>query len=157
MALKPIPHPPNQHPIILHNKWTPTPKECPQSPHHATVFILDHLPTKLWTLITFAYGVHKRRTLVRWNPMPIAHETQSKPTQPTNGRHICSTTLHSLSTVYITKAWSKMIWGQSSHGASGALEQILREPSVCGFCPHTQAHSWNHLHFPFLFCFTATV
>ena len=53
--------------------------------HQVFVFVLRHLPIKLWTLVTFSHTIQVRHTLVHCDPFPIAnkghlnvHESSSK-------------------------------------------------------------------------------
>lgn len=50
----------NHHPTILHYTYILILK------HHAPMLVWDHLPMKLWNLLTYAYKIQIRHTLVQY-------------------------------------------------------------------------------------------
>ena len=44
--------------------------------HQNALMVLGHLPIKIWPLVTFAYKIRVRHTLVRWNPLSTPNENR---------------------------------------------------------------------------------
>ena len=68
----------NHLPKILHNKYMLIMRMSTTLTSGSRVDSYVHLPIRLWTLITFAYGIQKRPTLVRWDLLSIAEVSHLK-------------------------------------------------------------------------------